>query len=107
MSLASVDTRVAGAAAVEGLMQDYPLTLHHIFWRLERLFGHKAIVTQRDGHVHRYTNSDLVLRVYRLANALQRLGCSRAIASPLWPGTITVIWSCTTRFRSWVPYSTP
>ena len=24
---------------IDGLMQDYPLTLHHVFWRLEKLFG--------------------------------------------------------------------
>jgi hypothetical protein len=24
------------AAPVEGLMQDYPLTLHHVLWRIER-----------------------------------------------------------------------
>jgi fatty-acyl-CoA synthase len=55
-------------------MQDYPLTLHHIFWRLERLFGDKEVVTKRETGVHRYTYADLVRRVYRLANALHRLG---------------------------------
>jgi fatty-acyl-CoA synthase len=62
---------------VQGLMQDYPLTLHHMFWRLERLFGEREIVTRRETSVHRYTNADLVRRVYRLANALQRLGVRR------------------------------
>jgi fatty-acyl-CoA synthase len=69
---------VAREAAVEnsipGLMQDYPLTLHHIFWRLERLFGRKEVVTKRQAGVHRYTYAEMVQRVYRLANALQRLG---------------------------------
>jgi fatty-acyl-CoA synthase len=69
---------VAREGAVEnripGLMQDYPLTLHHIFWRLERLFGHKQVVTKRETGVHRYTYADLVKRVYRLANALHKLG---------------------------------
>src|SRR5262245_23590125 len=62
---------------VQGLMQDYPLTLHHMFWRLERLFGEREIVTRRETFVHRYSNADLVRRVYRLANALQRLGVRR------------------------------
>ncbi len=62
------------SAPMQGLMQDYPLTLHHIFWRLERLFGPKEVVTRRASSVHRYTYADLVRRVYRLANALQRLG---------------------------------
>src|SRR5579859_3165696 len=61
-------------APVQGLMQDYPLTLHHIFWRLEKLFGSKEVVTRREHGVHRYTNADLAKRVYRLANALRRLG---------------------------------
>jgi len=64
----------AAEAPIQGLMQDYPLTLHHIFWRLERLFGDKEVVTKRENGVHRYTNADLVRRVYRLANALQRMG---------------------------------
>jgi fatty-acyl-CoA synthase len=59
---------------VVGLMQDYPLTLQHLFWRIERLFGEREIVTRREASVHRYTNADLVRRVYRLANALRRLG---------------------------------
>src|SRR6202171_3390895 len=68
------EREAASGAAFQGLMQDYPLTLHHIFWRLERLFGHKQVVTKREVGIHRYTNADLVRRVYRLANALQRLG---------------------------------
>src|SRR5712692_4396314 len=63
----------AAGTPIPGLMQDYPLTLHHIFWRLERLFGDKEVVTKRQTGVHRYTYADLVRRVYRLANALQRL----------------------------------
>jgi fatty-acyl-CoA synthase len=62
------------SAPVQGLMQDYPLTLHHLFWRLEKLFGAKEVVTRRENSVHRYTYADLTRRVYRLANALQRLG---------------------------------
>jgi acyl-CoA synthetase (AMP-forming)/AMP-acid ligase II len=64
----------ASSTPIQGLMQDYPLTLHHIFWRLERLFGHKEVVTRREHGVHRYTNADLVRRVYRLANALRAMG---------------------------------
>jgi fatty-acyl-CoA synthase len=65
---------ITASRPIEGLMQDYPLTLHHIFWRLENLFGSKEIVTRREDGVHRYTNADLARRVYRLANALRRLG---------------------------------
>src|SRR5258708_21772202 len=68
------EREAAAEAAIKGRMQDYPLTLHHIFWRLERLFGDKEVVTKRETGVHRYTYADLVRRVYRLANALHRLG---------------------------------
>ena len=59
---------------VEGLMQDYPLTLQHVFWRVEKLFARKEIVTKRESGIHRYTYGDLAARVHKLANALKRLG---------------------------------
>ena len=55
-------------------MQDFPLTLHHVLWRMERLFPRKEIVTRQSGGIHRYTNADLVSRARRLASALTRLG---------------------------------
>ena len=57
-----------------GLMQDYPLTLHHILWRMERLFSRKEIVTKTAAGVHRYTYGDFTLRVRKVAAALARLG---------------------------------
>ena len=59
---------------MQGLMQDYPLTLQHIFWRIEKLFPKKEIVTKREDGVHRYTYGDCAARVKRLANALATLG---------------------------------
>ena len=59
---------------MEGLMQDYPLTLQHILWRIDRLFRRKEVVTKRQDGVHRYTYGDCVARVHQLANALARLG---------------------------------
>ena len=59
---------------MEGLMQDYELTLQHVLWRLERLHGSKEIVTKRDGGVHRTTNGEMVPRINRLAGALKRIG---------------------------------
>ncbi len=32
---------------MEGLMQDYELSLQHVLWRLERLHAHKEVVTKR------------------------------------------------------------
>jgi acyl-CoA synthetase (AMP-forming)/AMP-acid ligase II len=59
---------------MEALMQAFPLTLHHILWRLERLFARKEIVTKTADGIHRYTYGDLAARVHRLAHALIRLG---------------------------------
>ena len=59
---------------MEGLMQDYELSLQHVLWRLERLHHTKEVVTKRDGGLHRITNGDMVSRINRLAGALKRLG---------------------------------
>jgi fatty-acyl-CoA synthase len=61
-------------SAVEGLMQDYELSLQHVLWRLERLHPHKEVVTKRDDGVQRTTNGEMVRRVNRLAGALKKLG---------------------------------
>src|SRR4030081_3633546 len=55
-------------------MMDYPLTLQHMLWRVERLFAKKEIVTKREEGLHRYSYSDLAGRVTQLANVLRRLG---------------------------------
>jgi fatty-acyl-CoA synthase len=54
-------------AAVEGLMQDYELSLQHILWRIERLH-------QRKEGLHRMTNAEMVPRINQLGGALKRLG---------------------------------
>ena len=59
---------------MEGLMQDYELSIQHILWRLQRLHGRGEIVTKREQGLHRMTNAELVPRVNRLAGALKRLG---------------------------------
>jgi len=59
---------------MKGLMQDYPLTVQHMLWRVERLFDKKEIVTRRESDLHRYRYTDLARRVGQLANVLGRLG---------------------------------
>ncbi len=59
---------------MEGLMQDYELSLQHVLWRVERLHQKKEVVTKREQGVHRMTNAELVPRINRLAGALKRLG---------------------------------
>jgi fatty-acyl-CoA synthase len=55
-------------------MQDYPLTIQHVLWRVERLFGKKEIVTVREQGYHRYTYADFAKRTHKLAHALEKLG---------------------------------
>ncbi|HMJ39966.1 MAG TPA: long-chain fatty acid--CoA ligase [Verrucomicrobiae bacterium] len=59
---------------MEGLMQDYELSLQHVLWRVERLHQKKEVVTKREQGVHRMTNGEMVPRVNKLAGALKRLG---------------------------------
>ncbi len=60
---------------LEGLTQDYQLTLPYILRRAEQLYGYREIVTRRpDKTFHRYTFADFVARSKRLAVALTGLG---------------------------------
>ncbi len=59
---------------MEGLMQDYELSLQHVLWRVERLHQKKEVVTKQEQGVHRMTNAEMVPRINRLAGALKRLG---------------------------------
>src|ERR1043166_2286386 len=52
---------------MEALMQDFQLTLHHIVWRMEKLFARKTIVTKREHGLHRYTYAALAAPARRLA----------------------------------------
>jgi fatty-acyl-CoA synthase len=61
-------------SALEGLMQDYELTLQHVLWRLQRLHGKREVVSRREQGVHRTTNAEMVRRINRLAGVLKRLG---------------------------------
>src|SRR6266851_3437843 len=59
---------------MNGLMMDYPLTLHHFLERSARLFPRKEIVSVMPQGMHRYTYGDYHRRTHRLARALGRLG---------------------------------
>src|SRR5579884_3005903 len=73
-------------ASMQGLMMDYPLTLHHAFDRAVRLFSRKEVVTQTDGAPHRYTYGDWGKRTIQLANALKSAGVEQGdrIATFAW-----------------------
>src|SRR5436309_9744900 len=59
---------------MQGLMQDYPLTLTHIFHRAEKLFPAKEIVTATAIGRERTTYGRWAERTRRLAGALDALG---------------------------------
>ena len=60
---------------LEGLTQDYQLTLPYVLRRAEQLYGYREIVTRRpDKTFHRYTFADFVARSKRLALVLRGLG---------------------------------
>ncbi len=64
------------APRMQGLMQDYPLTLPHLFGRAEKLFPKKEVVTSVPGGVERYTYGDWADRTRRLGGVLDVLGVS-------------------------------
>jgi len=71
---------------MKGLMQDYPLTVQHMLWRVERLFDRKEIVSKREDRLHRYSYTDLARRTHQLANVLTRLGVKQGdrVATLAW-----------------------
>jgi fatty-acyl-CoA synthase len=63
---------------MNGLMQDYPLTVNTLFRRGEGSFGHKHITSVSAGHEAVTTYADWADDVRRLAGALDRLGIPRS-----------------------------
>ena len=61
---------------MRGLMQDFPLTLPHLFERAERLFGDKEVVTVAATGRQRTAYSTWAERTRRLGGALEALGVS-------------------------------
>src|SRR5437879_1440865 len=61
---------------MQGLMQDYPLALPHLFQRAERMFAGREIVTATATGRERTTYGRWADRTRRLAGALDQLGIS-------------------------------
>lgn len=60
---------------MNGLMQNWQLTIDKILEHANRLYSTKRVTTmQPDGSLHRYTYGDLYQRAKRLAKALTQLG---------------------------------
>ena len=82
---------------MNGLMMDSHLTITSIMEHADRINGTSEIVSVTgDNPHHRYTYKDAFRRVRQMANALQQVGLTRAIALPRWPGMIIATLSCTT-----------
>ena len=61
---------------MQGLMQDFPLTISHLFSRAETLFADKQIVTSLPTGVTRTSYGDWAERTRRLGGVLDALGIS-------------------------------
>ncbi|MGE5210829.1 MAG: AMP-binding protein, partial [Acidobacteriota bacterium] len=61
---------------MQGLMQDVPLAIPHIFERAEKYFPHKQIVTVTGAGLERTTYGEWAERTRRLGGVLDRLGIS-------------------------------
>lgn len=61
---------------MQGLMQDVPLTITHLFDRAERYFGHKQVVTATATGRERVTYAEWAGRTRRLGGVLDELGVS-------------------------------
>jgi fatty-acyl-CoA synthase len=61
---------------MQGLMQDVPLTITHLFDRAERYFGHKQVVTATATGRERITYAEWAARTRRLGGVLDDLGVS-------------------------------
>ena len=63
---------------MQGLMQDVPLVVPHIFWRAERLFPDKHVTTALPSGRERMTYGQWAERTRRLGGVLDNLGISEA-----------------------------
>src|SRR6478752_5677900 len=61
---------------MQGLMQDVPLTITHLFERAEQHFGHKGVTTATAGGRERRSYAEWAARTRRLGGALDALGVS-------------------------------
>ncbi|NDB05699.1 MAG: fatty acid--CoA ligase, partial [Acidimicrobiia bacterium] len=59
-----------------GSMQDVPLSVHHLFDRAERYFGHKTITTATASGIERTTYAEWAVRTRKLGTVLDHLGIS-------------------------------
>jgi len=67
---------IASVGDMQGLMQNVPMNISHLFDRAERYFGHKEIVTAVPGGRERRTYAQWAERTRRLGGVLDTLGIS-------------------------------
>jgi fatty-acyl-CoA synthase len=61
---------------MDGLMQDFPLTLPHLFRRCEQLSAAKTITTATPAGVERITYGEWAIRTRKLGSVLDTIGVS-------------------------------
>jgi len=61
---------------MQGLMQDYPLTIPHLFGRAEQLYADKEVITATATGIDRITYRAWAARTHRLGGVLDDLGIS-------------------------------
>ena len=86
---------------MRGLMQDYPLTLVHLFDRAERLFPSRSITTVTGtGERERTTYGQWAVRTRKVGGVLDALGISADGRVATSGGTAPVTWSSTSLPRA-------
>ena len=76
--MSNANHREVRRANIPGSMQDVPLSVHHLFDRAERYFGHKTITTATATGIERTTYAEWAVRTRKLGTVLDRLGISLA-----------------------------
>ncbi|QGA68240.1 long-chain fatty acid--CoA ligase [Sulfolobus sp. E11-6] len=70
---------------MDSTIMDYNLNIKSIFWRIEKLYRDREIISRTHEGIVRYTYSDFALRVRKLATFLKTNGISeKTVASIAW-----------------------
>ena len=71
---------------MQGLMQDWPLTLNRIIEHAAKWHGDREVLSRRpDGPLERTSYAEIEVGARRFSSALLSLEIVRGIASPPWP----------------------
>ncbi|MEM4944569.1 MAG: long-chain fatty acid--CoA ligase [Saccharolobus sp.] len=68
---------------MDSTIMDYNLNIHSIFWRVEKLYREREIISRTHEGIVKYTYADFALRVRKLANLLRKFSGEK-VASIAW-----------------------